>query len=127
MKRWAVGLLLLCGCQSVTDGAKEQFSKENTCPLDRVETRARTELKPSQFGKAGTPPRDIASDPGRLQLWRAEQAKLAANDDSWGQIVEARGCDAHVFYECGHPSSSSDGKRWMCTTESHVPDTISKW
>ena len=127
MKRWAVGLLFLCGCQSVTDGAKEQFSEEHTCPLDRIEARARPELKPSQLREPSTPPADIASDPGRLQLWRAEQAKFASNDDARGQVVEARGCDAHVFYTCGHPTSSSDGKRWMCSTELHVPDAISKW
>ncbi|MGH7270265.1 MAG: hypothetical protein ACREJX_08590 [Polyangiaceae bacterium] len=31
-----VALVLLSGCQSLADGAKEQFSRDNTCPLDRV-------------------------------------------------------------------------------------------
>ena len=127
MIRWTSALLFLCGCQSVADGAKEQFSQDHVCPLERVETRARPELKPSQFSTPSTPPNDIAADPGRLELWRAERASLAANEDAWGDVVEARGCDVHVFYSCGHPTRSSDGRRWMCTVESHVPNTISKW
>jgi hypothetical protein len=127
MIRWTLVLLLFSGCQSVADGAREQFSHDQVCPLDRVEARARPELKPSQFGARPTAPQDVAADPGRLALWQAEQAKFAANDDAWGEIVEARGCDVHVFYSSGHPTRSSDGSRWMCTVESHVPDTISKW
>src|SRR5882724_12368083 len=117
MIRWMFALLFLCGCQSVTDGAREQFSHDHVCPLDRVEARARPELKPSQFGAPSTAPKDVAADPGRLELWQAEQAQFAANDDAWGEIVEARGCEVHVFYSCGHPTRSSDGSRWMCTVE----------
>lgn len=127
MMRHVVVLVVFCGCQSVGDGAKEQFSKDNTCPLDRVEVRERGELKPSQFTKPHDAPADIAADPGRLKVWRDEQARLAANDDNWGRIVEARGCDKHVFYACGHPTKSSDGKRWSCSEQSFVPAGISKW
>src|SRR3954453_7786758 len=117
MFRWALALLFVCGCQSVTDGAKGEFSREYVCPPDRIEARARPELKPSQFSGPSAPPKDVAADPDRLDLWQAERAKLAANIDAWGQIVEARGCDVHVFYSCGHPTRSSDGKRWMCTAK----------
>jgi len=127
MIRWMLALFFLCGCQSVADGAKDQFAQEHVCPLERVEARARPEVKPSQFARPSTPPADVAADPGRLQLWQAEREKLAANNDEWGEVVEARGCNVHVFYVCGHPTRSSDGKRWLCSMQSYVPDTISHW
>jgi len=127
MIRWVLALFFLCGCQSAAEGAKAQFSEERVCPLERVEVRARPELKPSQFTRPSAPPADVAADPARLQLWQAEQARFAANNDDWGEVVEARGCSGHVFYVCGHPTRSSDGKRWLCSVQSYVPDTISQW
>jgi hypothetical protein len=110
-----------------TDGAKEHFSQSQTCPLDRVEVRERPELKPSQFYKSPAPPADVAADPGRLQMWRNTQAENAANHSKFESIVEARGCDKHVFYACSHPTSTSGNERWSCTEERDVPDGISKW
>lgn len=126
MKIVGVVLVFLCACQSVTDGAKESFSSEKTCPLARVEARERPELKPSQFDKSDPPP-DVAADPGRLQMWRDEHKATADKDDMLGQIVEVRGCDKHVFYNCVHPTSSSNGARWMCMTQTNVPEGISHW
>jgi hypothetical protein len=125
-RSWILTLFALCGCQSVTDGAKQQFSEDHTCPLERIEVRARPELKPSQF-RSPSAPAEVAADPARLRLWQAKQAELAENVDSWGEIVEVRGCGVQLFYSCGHPTRSSDGRRWMCSAEAHVPDTISKW
>ncbi len=127
MIRSVVALVLLCGCQSLTDGAKEQFSSDNTCPRDRVDVRERPELKPSQFEKPLDPPAAIAADSDRVKMWREDQARLAANSDNWGQVVEVRGCGKHAFLTCGHPTKSSDGKRWSCSEQSYVPTGISKW
>jgi hypothetical protein len=128
MIRWAFVMLALSGCQSVADGAKEDFSRGNTCPIERVEARARPELKPSQFRRKATPAADISADPGRLKMWQDKQAADAAYNDDYHQIVEVRGCGQHEFYECRHPGSgSTSGVRWMCTTERYVPGTISKW
>ena len=52
-------LLSLSGCQSVTDGAKEQFSRTNSCPIDRVEARPREELKLSTFSTSLANPPQI--------------------------------------------------------------------
>ena len=39
----------LAACQSLASGAKEQFSKDYSCPLDRIESRDRRDLHPSSF------------------------------------------------------------------------------
>jgi len=128
MRRGLFAIVCLCGCQSVADGAREDFSSENTCPLERVEARERSDVKPSQLRRKVDPPRDIATDPGRLKLWQDRQAKKYAYDDESHYIVEVRGCDKHDFYECRHPGSgSTPGVRWMCTIARYVPDTITKW
>jgi len=57
----SIALLSLVGCQSVGEGAKQEFSKDNTCPLDRIEMRERPELKPSSLEGPSTPPADIAA------------------------------------------------------------------
>ena len=97
-----LGLALIGGCQSVTDGAKAEFSKSNTCPLDRVELRERPELKASDFKKKATPPDEIAADPARLKMWEQKQQQDTARDanDGLGTFVELRGCDQHAYYRC---------------------------
>jgi len=128
MMRALFAIVCLSGCQSVADGAREDFSSANTCPIERVEARERTDVKPSQLRRKVDPPPDIAADPGRLKLWQDKRAKSSAHDDEDHHIVEVRGCDRHEFYECKHPGSgSTPGVRWMCSTDSYVPDTISKW
>ena len=65
--------LLGSACKSKEQGAREEFSETYTCPLDRVEVRARPDVKKSDLAKREDPPPDIEADPGRLQLWRSKR------------------------------------------------------
>ncbi len=125
----AIGLI---GCQSISDGAKATFSHDNTCPLERVEARERPDLRQASFSDSprlpSTPPPDIANDPSRLKMWQEEQSKKAHSDDDH-HIIEARGCDKHVFYDCRHSLSTDrvGGASWVCSEETYVPNSISGW
>ncbi|MDB4995406.1 MAG: hypothetical protein JWM74_2838, partial [Myxococcaceae bacterium] len=56
MKRAAVLIVALfatslaVGCKGMKTGAQESFAREHTCPEERVEVRARTEIRPSDLG-----------------------------------------------------------------------------
>jgi hypothetical protein len=115
----------LFACTSLEDGAKQTFSKQFTCPPDRVESRARPDLKPSAFKKAKTPPPDVAADPGRLKMWNDQQEKALTASDGMDWIAEARGCGQQAFYSCTRPAKKQN--QMMCFHETWVPPTISKW
>jgi hypothetical protein len=111
MRRVAcLGVVLMAfglACESLGDGARADFSKSFTCPLDRVEVRARPELRPSDWLERRIPPSEVASDPGRLRMWQDEQEKLRTSVDKYHSIYEARGCGHQVLYECGRATRGS--------------------
>jgi hypothetical protein len=119
--------LVLTACQSLEDGAKAEFSSQFTCPLERIEARARPDLKPSQVEREPSRPSpEIAADPERLKIFQQKQAELDANVDRADSVVEARGCGHTVLYTCGHPTRSSSGKRWMCSHHAYPPG-VATW
>ena len=112
-------------CQSLDEGARVDFSTSFTCPIERVEVRARPELHPSHWFQARTPPSEVASDPGRLRLWQDEQDKLRTSSDQYHAIYEARGCGHHALYECGRTTRGSS-KSVNCR-ERPYPSDVSPW
>ena len=116
---------MLGGCQSLTDGAKEEFSKSNSCPLDRVEVRARPELTSSSFKAKSKPPADIAADPGRLKMWQEKEEASRTSSDGLGAIAEARGCGKQAFYRCYR--STKHASQMICFAETDETGTIPKW
>ena len=113
------------GCQSLSDGAKNDFSRSFTCPMDRVEVRARPELHPSDWFKAKTPPSEVASDPARLRMWQDAQERLRTSGDKYHSIYEARGCGHQTLYECGRTTrGSSNGV--ICRQQPY-PSGVSQW
>jgi hypothetical protein len=130
MNRTSMWLLVsvlgaLVGCQSVIDGAKEEFSKSNTCPLDRVEARERPELKASSFTAKQKPPADIAADPSRLKMWQEQQERSRTAGDGIGSIAEARGCGKQAFYRCSR--SQKHAHIMNCSIERDETGTVTKW
>jgi len=104
------------GCQSLATGAKEAFAKKYSCPADRVVVRKRGDVRPSQIyldndWTPGTPPEEVASDPGRLSVWRRERAKSRQQRiDSYDHrfnhsitVFEVGGCGHTAFMGCYHP------------------------
>jgi hypothetical protein len=112
-------------CQSLDEGAKGDFSQAFTCPIDRVEVRARPELHPSDWLKPRSPSSEVASDPGRLKMWQDEQDRLRAAGDKYHSIYEARGCGHEALYECGR-SSRGSSKSVLCR-ERPYPPGVSQW
>ena len=119
--------LELTGCQNVADGAKERFSKDNSCPIDRVESRVREDLKPSSFydKTKAAPPADIAADPTRLAMWHEKQDAAATQSDSFFTIAEARGCGKQALYQCSR--SKKHAQIVDCIAQTDVPSTIVHW
>jgi hypothetical protein len=144
--RWllAPALLSLSACQSLAAGAKEQFSKDFSCPQNGIESRDRRDLHPSSFKNAmflPKPSAEVAADPARLAVWqRNHQHDLTAGDEN-NDIEEARGCDNHAFYECHHPRKGTgvscmqppppctgcDRSNDPRTPEAPIPNGIPRW
>lgn len=105
MKRlWA--LLVLSSCQSLIDGSREHFSKSFSCPLDRVEAKARTDLRDSSFRRKEEPPAEIAADPERLKMWQAKQDEQREFFDRGNEIFEMKGCGHEQFLSCHRGKSA---------------------
>ena len=120
-----VALVALVGCQSLLDGAKETFANENTCPVERVEARERSDLRSSSFRASRTPPKDVAADPARLKMWQDKEETSRTSSDHLGSIVEVRGCEKHKFYRCYR--SSQHASRMNCSEERDATGTVTTW
>ncbi len=99
-------LVLLGGCDrlglGVEAGAREEFSKAESCPLSRVTSHVRGDLR-RDTEKRETPPVAIAADPPRLRVWKDEQDKAnrsARDFDSQHTVIELTGCDRTVIWDC---------------------------
>lgn len=114
-----VGIIAASGCKKVTQGAKEHFSRDFTCPLERVEVRPRKDLRPSDFEAHAKPSKEIAADPDRLAMWQAEQNKNREWMDKHDEILEARGCDHEALYACHR--HNKDASYIMCS-QKKLPD-----
>jgi hypothetical protein len=108
--RPAVGLLLCAmstsACADLGEGARAQFSRELSCPEARVEVRERPDLRYSQLFPAdgASPPADLASDPERVAMWRANRAEERTELDATLDrldMFEVRGCGARQLLGCG--------------------------
>lgn len=115
-----VGVIAASGCKKITQGAKEHFSKDFTCPIERVEVRPRKDLRPSDFEKPARPSKEIAADPDRLAMWQAEQDKSREWMNKHDEIIEARGCGHEALYACHR--HNKDASYIMCSSKK-LPDT----
>jgi hypothetical protein len=116
----------LSACKSKEQGAKEHFSQDATCPEDRVEVRARTDLKPSMWLPKETPPASIAADPGRLAMWQDARDQRLASTDSRDDIFEARGCGQQKVYAC-HRHNKDLGYIMCSSFPQGYPPGVAKW
>jgi hypothetical protein len=78
----------LAGCaatgqyRSSQDAARAEFVKDASCPADRA----------SVAHPASAPPPDVAADPDRLRIWKAEAEK--------SRVYSAQGCGQERTYRC---------------------------
>jgi hypothetical protein len=119
-------VVVLAGCRGpvTLDDVRKEFSKDNTCPVERVEARERSELKPSQLDWNPAPPAEIAADAGRLAMWKAERDKQNANTDGRDRVFEARGCGHQTLYAC-HRMNTRSGSI-MCHARKY-PEGVTRW
>lgn len=120
----AVVLALATACQSFEGGARESFSTGNTCPADRVEVRARGDVKYSATLPRREPPADIKADPGRLKMWEEQEAKSTRAQDDACEMYEARGCGKQSLLCCRRPPKHVN--RVSCMTRDY-PAGVSRW
>jgi hypothetical protein len=112
------------GCKGITTGAKEHFSKDFSCPEDRVEVRERADLHASDGKERDQPSKEIAADPARLKMWQAAQDSARASSDSDETIVEARGCGHETLQACHR--HNKDPSYIMCFGMAY-PVGVAKW
>lgn len=101
----SVAFVVLAGCgKKLEAGAKEVFVKKAVCPPDRVSVTARPDVAPHTIYAAPvrTPPADIAADPGRLALWKSQQAGTV-DVDAIAKSYKVTGCGQTTLYACAHP------------------------
>jgi hypothetical protein len=128
MRALVLSLLILSatGCQSLMDGAKEDFSRAFTCPKQGVEARERKDITAYQLRtpKPPSPSAEIAADPARLKMWEEQQQKIRDFENSHS-VVEVRGCGHARLYTCGR-SSRGSSHSWICLGHDY-PDGVAKW
>src|SRR5690349_10774430 len=74
----AAGALSLAGCKKLTTGAREEFAKKYSCPLDRVGVRLREDLRYGDLvveEPDDPPPEEVKRDPARLAKFKADRAR----------------------------------------------------
>ncbi len=119
-----VTTLVLSACKSKEQGARESFSKDFTCPEDRVEVRARPDVKRSDLDKREEPPADIKADPGRLELWQSRKDEERKKSDDGCEMFEARGCGKQTLLCCSRPAKRQD--RVMCFNHDYA-NGVARW
>lgn len=95
--------MAVTGCRADKDKtARETFAKDRSCPLDAVRATVQPGVSSYDltFGKP-TPPAEAASDPQRLALWQADQARERAGWDAKVTVYLLVGCKETKYYGCG--------------------------
>ncbi len=108
--------LVLAGCKPLKTGAREEFSRQFSCPEERVEV---TERHDTTYGALvlqatpmETPTDEVKKDPGRLAKWQQDQQKkrdeLQKGLDTL-TLFEVHGCDHTALLGCERQSARHGG------------------
>jgi hypothetical protein len=117
---WLLCLLAASGCQSLEDGAKDDFVQKFTCPKGRVEVRPRPDLSSYDLThKDRKPPADVAADPERLALWKKKEAETRRRVSD--PVFELRGCAHSALMHCTRANTGSSSGRVMCFDIEYPP------
>lgn len=97
-------VLVFGACTDFVEKSKKTFSKEYSCPLDRVTSKLRVDLSSEDltFGYRSKtePPADIKYDPARLAMWEAKEKKDNPPRPPTNNVFEVSGCSEKAFYIC---------------------------
>jgi hypothetical protein len=99
--------IMTASCKPTTGHARAVFATTHTCPANRVVATQRDDLSAHDvlFGSS-RPPREVATDPARLAMWRQQQAKSQASVNNRYRVFEVLGCNIHVLSACHRMKSS---------------------
>jgi hypothetical protein len=111
--------LLHVACASLSGQAAETFSRLKGCPRTGVTVTERRNFRMSElyasfcrraFACPRTPPADVAADPERLEVWKANHDKqvvaYASSLVEGMTIYEVTGCGARATFACGSRGAS---------------------
>jgi hypothetical protein len=118
----AASAALLLACEKLEADAKKSFSAGNACPIERVESRERPDLRPSMLMESSSPPAEVARDPQRLALWKEQEDKARAGTDRDQTVFEVRGCNHEELYRCHRFKNT----RSFCMSM-HYPPKAARW
>ena len=116
-------LFVATGCQSLEDGARDEFSHEFSCPKASVQARTSSDVEPFALHNptASQPLPEVKADPARLALWSADQKRRRDDYNRAETVVEARGCGHHEIYLCGRANKGNHAGEPMCSPERYPP------
>jgi hypothetical protein len=97
---WVLPLLCLSafGCSFTTDMARSEFSRQYSCPEERLAVKT-VPVSPETLLAVGEPPADVVADAARLALWRAN--RVEDMQTYWHlSAVDVTGCGTRKTYLC---------------------------
>jgi TPR repeat protein len=83
------------GCTSYPTAARAQFASSVSCPDEKITVTSR----PGDPAPPQNPPPEIASDPGKLAVWRRDDEERRR--DAAATVYIVKGCGQEKHYNCG--------------------------
>lgn len=105
MRRLSISLAVLAvlglvGCTNQDKAVREDFSRQNTCPMEQVQAKRRADVRPSALINWPAPPGEIVGDPARVALWEKNQQTQKEGYDRPASVYEVKGCGKHFLTSC---------------------------
>lgn len=122
-RAWVPLMIAGCGTMQLPDAASQVFSRAQTCPADRVAIKARPDLVPTTVlpPPAMSPaPAEIAADPARLKMWRAQHDTAPDFARLHAEVFEADGCGHQTLYVCAHPMIDGGDGVWSAAWDGNA-------
>jgi hypothetical protein len=111
---WLVVAGVVGGC-SLDDRARNEFSRQFTCPTNAITVQERDDLNADEliWGPPASPPPEVAKDPERLALWQQQHALRPSSRT----VFHVQGCKHDTFYACGRSNKGHP----MCSEGTYRP------
>lgn len=112
--------MLVAGCASREQAARDTFAERFTCPIERVAATKVDGVRRSEVLERATPipdpPAEIRADPARLAQW-TESHRVSPGFDGYYEGYRAAGCGHRAEYLCTCPIEAPIAKQAACTCE----------
>lgn len=112
--------LLIAGCASREQAARDTFAEHFACPIERVTATKVDGVRRSEVHQRETPipdpPAEIRADPARLAQW-TESHRVSSGFDRYYEGYHAAGCGHRAEYLCTCPIEAPIAKQAACTCE----------